>query len=88
MTIADSLPRAPSFDKRIPMALVFAFLVQTAGALFWAGSAAERIAVLERNATRDQAAIEQVAVIEDQVAQMKQSLDRIETKLDQQRTAP
>jgi hypothetical protein len=81
--MAEALP-APSFDKRIPMALVFAFLVQTAGALFWAGSAAERIAVLERNAARDQAAIEQVAVLEDQITQMKQTLDRIETKLDQQ----
>ena len=85
MTI--TLPN-PQLDKRIPMALVFAFLVQTAGALFWAGSAAERIDVLERNATRDQAAVEQVAVIEDQVAQMKQSLDRIEAKLDQQHVAP
>ena len=40
--------------------------------------------MLERNATRDQAAIEQVAVLEDQVAQMKQTLDRIETKLDRE----
>ena len=36
--------------KRIPAALVAAFLLQTAGALFWAGSAAERITVLENRA--------------------------------------
>ncbi len=62
--------------------LVAAFLLQTAGALFWAGSAAERISVLERTIAQDQAAIAQVAVLEEQVGQMKQSLDRIEGKLD------
>jgi hypothetical protein len=72
----------PPLDKRIPAALVAAFLLQTAGALFWAGSAAERISVLERTLSGDQAAIERVAVIEDQVANISQSLDRIETKLD------
>jgi uncharacterized coiled-coil protein SlyX len=73
----------PMLDaKRIPAALVAAFLLQTAGALFWAGSAAERITVLERNASQNQTAIEKVAVLEEQVSEMKQSLDRIETKLD------
>jgi uncharacterized coiled-coil protein SlyX len=73
----------PMLDaKRIPAALVAAFLLQTAGALFWAGSAAERITVLERTVSGDQAAIEKVAVLEEQVGEMKQSLDRIETKLD------
>jgi uncharacterized coiled-coil protein SlyX len=56
--------------------------VQTAGALFWAGSAAERITVLERTVSDDQSAIEKVAVLEEQVGEMKVSLDRIETKLD------
>ncbi len=31
-------------DRRIPVALVAAFVLQTGGALFWAGSAAQRIA--------------------------------------------
>ena len=68
--------------KRIPAALVAAFLLQTAGALFWAGSAAERITVLERTVADDQATVDHVAVLEEQVSEMKQSLDRIETKLD------
>jgi uncharacterized coiled-coil protein SlyX len=68
--------------KRIPAALLAAFFVQTAGALFWAGSAAERITVLERTVADDQTAIEKVAVLEEQTAEMKQVLDRIETKLD------
>jgi uncharacterized coiled-coil protein SlyX len=80
MTLAETLQ--PVLDKKMPAALVAAFLLQTAGALFWAGSAAERIATLERTLARDQAAIESVAVLEDQIAQMKQTLDRIENKLD------
>lgn len=69
-------------DRRLPAALVAAFLLQTAGALFWAGSAAERISVLEKTAANNQAAIERVAVLEEQVTTIKQSLDRIEAKLD------
>jgi hypothetical protein len=72
----------PTLDKRFPAALVAAFLLQTAGALFWAGSAADRLSVLERTLARDQAAIERVAVLEEQVADMKAALARIETKLD------
>ena len=80
MTIAETV-RLPT-DRRVPAALVAAFLLQTAGALFWAGSAAERIAVLERRLADDQAAIEKVAVIEEQARGIKESLDRIESKLD------
>ncbi|HEX3810015.1 MAG TPA: hypothetical protein VHW02_09990 [Rhizomicrobium sp.] len=72
----------PLLDKRIPAALVAAFLLQTAGALFWAGSAAERITVLERTTADNTITIAKVAVLEEQVAEMKQSLDRIENKLD------
>ena len=74
--------------KRIPAALVAAFLLQTAGALFWAGSAAERITVLENRADQNQTAIEKVAVLEERSRTMQQSLDRIEAKLDQQLSSP
>ena len=80
MTLTETLQ--PVLVKRIPAALVAAFLLQTAGALFWAGSAAERIATLERTIARDQSAIERVAVLEEQVAEIKGSLSRIENKLD------
>jgi hypothetical protein len=80
MTVIDGFRSSP--ERRFPAALVAAFLLQTAGALFWAGSAAERIADLERTLQADQAAIEKVAVLEEQVHGIKESLDRIETKLD------
>jgi len=80
LTLTDVVQ--PVLDRKLPAALVAAFLLQTAGALFWAGSAAERISTLERTQARDQTAIERIAVLEDQVATMKQTLDRIENKLD------
>lgn len=80
MTLSDTLTLPP--ERKLPAALVAAFLLQTAGALFWAGSAAERIADLERTLARDQAAIENVAVMEERLAEMKQQLGRIEAKLD------
>ncbi|MBV9548276.1 MAG: hypothetical protein JO256_01225 [Alphaproteobacteria bacterium] len=80
MSVAEFIRPVP--EKKIPAALVAAFLLQTAGALFWAGSAAERITSLEATVTRDQAAIEKVAVLEEQVRAIRQSLDRIEAKLD------
>ncbi len=85
MTLID-LPARPA--KSFPAALVAAFLLQTAGALFWAGSAAERITALEQTAARDQAAIEKVAVLEEQVRAIKQSVDRIEAKLDRTQPSP
>lgn len=84
MTVADSFRLAP--ESKLPAALVAAFLLQTAGALFWAGSAAERIAVVERTLARDQDAIARVAVLEEDIRAMKDALSRIEAKLD--RTAP
>ena len=86
MSLADAVQ--PVLDRKLPAALVAAFLLQTAGALFWAGSAAERIAALERTVTGDQAAIERVAVLEEDMRAMKETLERIETKLDRGRAVP
>jgi hypothetical protein len=80
MTLSETLQ--PVLEKKFPAALVAAFLLQTAGALFWAGSAAERITTLERTIAREQTAIERVAVLEEQIAEIKGSLARIENKLD------
>jgi len=75
-------PIHPLETRRLLVALVATFLLPVTGGLFWAGSAANRIAQLEHTVASDQAAVEQVAVMEEQIAAMKQSLDRIEAKLD------
>jgi hypothetical protein len=70
------------FERRVPMALVFAFLLQTGGALFWAGSAAQRLSELERETRANENAVERVVRIEAEVAAMHETLARIESKLD------
>jgi hypothetical protein len=70
-------------DRRIPIALVFAFVLQTGGALFWAGSAAQRIAEVERQSQTNTSAVERVVRLEAQVNAMHEQLSRIETKIDQ-----
>jgi len=82
MTITEYLQPMLESTKRIPATLAVAFLFQIAGVLFWAGSSAERLTVLERTQGTNQSAIERVAVLEDQITTMKDQLARIETKLD------
>ncbi len=86
MTLVDQIrpSRSDGPERKIPAALVAAFLLQTAGALLWAGSAAERLTVLEHALNDDQAAIQKVAVLEEQMRAVRESLGRIETKLDHQ----
>lgn len=80
MSITDHIPTMT--NGKLPAALVAAFLLQLSGALFWAGSAAQRISVLEQTLAGDQAAIQRVAVLEEQVTNIRTQLTRIETKLD------
>jgi hypothetical protein len=80
MSIADTLQ--PVLERKFPAALVAAFLLQSAGAIYWAGSASNRIAVLEQTQQRNQTTIDRVAVMQEQITEMKQQLTRIEAKLD------
>ena len=73
------------FDRRISMALVMLVLVQTFSALIWAGAAGERIAHAEEEAGRVQELSERAARLEVQAGAMRESLARIETKVDRLR---
>jgi len=75
-------PKRLMFERRIPLALLFGFLLQTGGALFWAGAAAERIAQVERETRANSSAVERVIRLEAEVAAMHETLARIETKID------
>ena len=69
-------------ERRVPLALIFGFVLQTGGGLFWAGSAAERIARVEAQADENARVIERVVRLEEQVSAVHEGLGRIETKLD------
>jgi len=68
---------------RMTVAVSVALVVQTALALIWAGSAAERITQLERRTDERAQLIERTARLEEQVITMRATLERIEEKLDQ-----
>lgn len=69
-------------DKRITAALIFAILVQTASALVWAGHAAERLVVVEREVEANRGSAERLARVETELKAMRNQLDRIERKID------
>jgi len=70
------------FERRIPLALLFGFLFQTGGVLFWAGAAAERISEVERQTRANASVIERVVRLEAEVAAQHEMLTRIENKID------
>jgi hypothetical protein len=86
MTADRPKDRRFQFDRRIPLALLFGFLLQTGGALFWAGAAAERIANVERETRGNASAVERVVRLESEVSAMHETLSRIENKIDRMAT--
>ena len=69
-------------DRTITFSLVVAVLVQTAGALLWAGAAEARLSQLETQAVADLPVAERLARLEEQMIGARQSLGRIERRLD------
>jgi hypothetical protein len=80
MSVGDS--NGWHLDKRVPIALIAAMSLQTAGALLWAGAAMQRIDYLEREVSASSMIGERTARVEEQMRYLRQSMDRIETKLD------
>ncbi len=80
MIIDAQRPRAP--EARVTVAIGAGLLVQSALALIWAGGAAERIEQLEARADAGRELIERTARLEEQVASVRTTLVRIETKID------
>ncbi|HNR77470.1 MAG TPA: hypothetical protein PKM48_10085 [Parvularculaceae bacterium] len=69
-------------ELRISVAVGAAVLIQTALALVWSGSAAERLAQLERRSDATAELVVRAARLEEQILAMRKQLERIETKLD------
>lgn len=70
-------------DPRITLALIFALFLETAGGLIWAGRAAARLDEVERAVATQPEVAERLARLEVQVADARQSLARIDGKLDE-----
>jgi len=77
-------PKPLQIDRTVTFGLVLAILIQTAGALLWAGAAEARLAHLESRAVSDAPVAERLARLEEQMLMARQSLGRIETRLDEE----
>jgi len=71
------------FDPRVTYALILALFLETSGGLIWAGRAAARLEEVERAVATQPEVAERLARLEEQVADARRSLTRIERKLDQ-----
>ena len=74
--------RIDAKDRRLPIAVITTLLLQSAAALLWVGSAGERLAHLEAGFAQETADAERIARLEEQVIHMRNTLIRIERKLD------
>ena len=54
-------------DKRVPLALIFALLVQTSGAFWWASNIDSRVAELEKDYSESIVLSERVVRLEEQM---------------------
>ncbi len=70
------------FEQRITLGFLLAILIQTGGALVWAGAAAERISQLEDTVSERRTVVERLARLEVGQERMEQQLDRIERELE------
>lgn len=73
------------FDPKINIALLLTIFLQTIGAFFWVGSQSQRLNGVETRINAQGAVNERLARLEEQVIQARQSLDRIENRLDDTR---
>ncbi len=71
--------------RRIPLAVIAALALQTAGALVWAGGAAARIAVLEDRMGEQRQVAERLARLEEQSKATRAAVERIEMRLERGR---
>lgn len=71
-------------DKRVPLALILTIVTQTAGIVWWASAQSARLDNAEERLARIEAvkADTRLVRLEETVANIKPTLDRIETKLD------
>jgi len=72
-------------DRTLTMSVMITIVLQTAGALLWVGAAEARLNALEVEAVSRPPVAERLARLEEQMGMARQSLTRIEHRLDQVR---
>lgn len=70
------------FDPKINFAFLFALLLQGITAFIWVGAAAQRLDSLENRINAQAPVAERLARLEAEMSGARQSLERIENRLD------
>ena len=71
-----------TIDKHIPVALIFAMMMQTFAVIWWAAQLETRVNVLENQLTQNTMLIDRVSRVEEKVSSLREASLRIEQKLD------
>jgi hypothetical protein len=81
---AAAAPRSEAgwhLDKRVPLALIAAILLQSAAFGFWVGGLAARVVHVEQWQSDNRSIDARLAVLETQTAEIRRMLGRIEDRL-------
>lgn len=87
----DPATKSWQLDKRIPLALIVAILIQTLGFAYWTGTLSQRVTSLEATRMSQMDSPGRIIRLETQVDGIKSTLQRVESKLDrliEQKTEP
>ncbi len=71
-------------ERSVSLGIIVTLAVQTAGALMWGGAAEARLSALEASLATNPPVAERLARLEEQMQMARQSLGRIERRLDNQ----
>ncbi|HPE46893.1 MAG TPA: hypothetical protein PLR76_00790 [Hyphomonas sp.] len=69
-------------EKKVTISLIMAILIQTGGALVWAGAAAERISNVEAELNDRKSVSERLVRVEAQLEDVRAQLGRIERRVE------
>jgi len=69
-------------EKKVTISLIMAILIQTGGALVWAGAAAERISNVEAELKERKSVSERLVRVEAQLEDVRAQLGRIERRVE------
>jgi len=71
-------------DRTVGVGIILTLAIQSAGAFMWGGAAEARLQNLEKTTTANPPMVERMARLEEQMTMARQSLARIEHRLDQE----
>lgn len=80
----DPAPKSEPWhlDRRVPIALILAIVLQTAGVVFWAAKIDTRVAQLESGTPSVQANADRLTRVEEKIEGQHALLERIDRRLE------